>query len=49
VIVSRIEKGVYHAPWSVIDGYFRETGFQNIRRRKINFWMPLCVTIGDAD
>jgi ubiquinone/menaquinone biosynthesis C-methylase UbiE len=49
VIVSRIEKGVHHAPWSVIDGYFRSGGFQNIRRRKINFWMPLCVTIGDAD
>jgi len=48
VIVSHIEKGVYHAPWSVIDGYFRSAGFEQIRRRKLNFWMPLCVTVGDV-
>lgn len=48
VIVSAIEKGVYHAPWPVIDGYFRDAGFTNIRRRKINFWMPLCITVGEV-
>jgi ubiquinone/menaquinone biosynthesis C-methylase UbiE len=48
VIVSHIENGVYHAPWSVIDGYFRTCGFRNIHRRKINLWMPLCITVGDA-
>ncbi len=48
VIIDRIEGQVYHAPWSVIDGYFREAGFGHIRRRKFNFWMPLCATIGDV-
>ena len=48
VIISRIEGNVYHAPWSVIDRYFREAGFHSIRRRKLNFWMPLCATIGEV-
>lgn len=46
VLIARVEKNVHHAPWSQIDGYFRQTGFQNIRRRKFNVWMPLCATIG---
>lgn len=48
VMVSHFEDGVYHAPWSEIDGYFRNAGFTNIHRRKINLWSPLCVTIGDV-
>ncbi len=48
VIVDRIEGNVHHAPWSLIDRYFRDAGFVNTRRRKVNFWMPLCITIGDA-
>ena len=48
IIITRVEGKVYHAPWPVIDGYFREAGFSGIRRRKFNFWMPLCATIGDA-
>jgi ubiquinone/menaquinone biosynthesis C-methylase UbiE len=48
VIISHVEGRVHHAPWSTIDGYFRDAGFRNIRRRKINFWLPLCITIGDA-
>jgi ubiquinone/menaquinone biosynthesis C-methylase UbiE len=48
VIITRIEQGVYHAPWSVIDQYFRNSGLTNIHRRKINLWMPLCITVGDA-
>ncbi len=48
VIIARIEKNVHHAPWSQIDGYFREADFVNIHRRKFNFWMPLCATIGDV-
>lgn len=48
VIVGHIEKDVHHAPWSQIDGYFRDAGFVGIRRRKFNFWMPLCATIGEA-
>ena len=49
VIIAMVEKNIYHAPWHVIDGYFRAAGLTNIRRRKFNFWMPLCATIGDAD
>lgn len=48
VIIARVEKNVHHAPWSQIDGYFREANFENIHRRKFNFWMPLCATIGDV-
>jgi ubiquinone/menaquinone biosynthesis C-methylase UbiE len=47
-IITRVEGHVYHAPWPVVDTYFRQAGFQNIRRRKINFWFPLLATIGDA-
>jgi len=46
VLIAHVEKNVHHAPWSQIDGYFRQTGFQDIRRRKFNVWMPLCATIG---
>ncbi len=49
VVIARVEKNVHHAPWPQIDGFFREAGFANIRRRKFNFWMPLCATIGDAE
>ena len=48
VIINRVEGNVYHAPWSVIDRYFRNAGFVNISRRKFNFWLPLCATMGDA-
>lgn len=46
VIITRLEGRVYHAPWPIIDRYFRDAGFTNIRRRKFNFWLPLCATIG---
>lgn len=46
VVIAHVEKNVHHAPWSQIDGYFRQTGFKEIRRRKFNVWMPLCATIG---
>jgi SAM-dependent methyltransferase len=48
MIITKVEGHVYHAPWPVMDGYFREAGFCNIRRHKINFWFPLLATIGDA-
>jgi ubiquinone/menaquinone biosynthesis C-methylase UbiE len=48
VIIAHVEKQIHHAPWSQIDSYFRSAGFVNIRRRKFNFWMPLCATIGYA-
>lgn len=48
VIITAVEKHVFHAPWSTIDGYFREAGFREIRRRKINFWFPALLTVGVA-
>ena len=48
VIIARVEKNVHHAPWPQIDSYFRSADFQNIHRRKFNFWMPLCATMGDV-
>lgn len=48
VIITAVEKEVFHAPWSTIDGYFRNAGFDNIRRRKFNFWFPLLLTVGVA-
>jgi len=46
VIIAAVEKHVHHAPWSVIDGYFKTAGFREIRRRKLNFWFPLLLTVG---
>ncbi len=47
VVISRIEHGVYHAPWPVMNGYFEKAGLSNIRRRQFNFWFPSLATIGD--
>jgi ubiquinone/menaquinone biosynthesis C-methylase UbiE len=48
VIITAVEKHVFHAPWSTIDGYFRAAGFREIRRRKFNFWLPALLTVGGA-
>lgn len=48
VIITRVEKDVYHAPWSVIHDYFVNAGFTDIRRRRFNFWFPALATIGQV-
>jgi len=48
VIIDRVEKHVYHAPWSVIDNYFRKAGFCEIRRLKFNILFPALLTVGVA-
>ncbi len=48
VIIQRVEKDVYHAPWPIMHQYFVNAGLTNIRRRKVNLWLPLLATIGDA-
>lgn len=48
VIIGAVEKHVFHAPWSTIHRYFERAGFREIRRRKINFWFPLLLTVGVA-
>lgn len=48
VIITTIEKRVYHAPWPVIHDYFEVAGFRDIRRRKFNLLFPLLLTVGVA-
>lgn len=48
VIITAVEKEVFHAPWSTIHGYFQAAGFREIRRRKFNFWFPAFLTVGVA-
>ncbi len=48
VIITAVEKDVFHAPWSTIHSYFESAGFRDIRRRKFNFWMPALLTVGTA-
>ena len=45
-IIGRVEKPVFHAPWSTIHEYFEKAGFREMRRRKFNFWFPLLLTVG---
>lgn len=48
LIIGRVEKNVYHAPWTVIHRYLETAGFTAIRHRRLNFWFPLLMTMGDA-
>ena len=48
VIITAIEKSVYHAPWSTMRRYFETAGFQDIYHRKFNFFFPVLVTVGTA-
>jgi ubiquinone/menaquinone biosynthesis C-methylase UbiE len=48
VIITAVEKQVFHAPWSTIHGYLETAGFREIRRRKFNFWFPTLLTAGTA-
>jgi ubiquinone/menaquinone biosynthesis C-methylase UbiE len=44
--VASFEKGVHHAPWPQVRGYFQAAGLQHIRQRKYGVWAPLLVTVG---
>lgn len=46
VIVTAVEKEVFHAPWSTIHDYCVRAGFREIRRRKFNFLAPALLTVG---
>lgn len=48
VIITAVEKAVFHAPWSTIHDYFATAGFRDIRRRKFNCWFPTLLTVGTA-
>ncbi|MCG3138951.1 MAG: Demethylmenaquinone methyltransferase [Phycisphaerae bacterium] len=46
VIITRIEKAVYHVPWAQMRHLFEQAGFREIRQRKFNLFFPAFVTIG---
>ena len=48
VIVTYIEKGVYHAPGPAIDGYFRSARYRDVHRRKSISRRRCARTIGDV-
>lgn len=48
VIITAVEKSVFHAPWSTVHEYFTKAGFRDVRRRKFSFWMPGLLTVGIA-
>jgi len=48
VIITKVEKEVFHAPWRTIHDYFVAAGFEQVRRRKFNFWFPSLLTVGVA-
>jgi len=48
VLINWVENAVHHATWQQVHRYFADAGFRSIRRRKINFWLPLLVTVGDV-
>lgn len=48
VLVTRAEKDVHHCAWTEIDRFFHQAGFEVIGRRKINTFIPILVTVGEA-
>ncbi len=48
VLIKLAESAVRHATWQETHRYFVDAGFRTIRRRKISFWLPLLVTVGDV-
>ncbi len=48
VVITRVEKSVYHVPWHEVHGLFEAAGLTNIRRSKHSVLFPVLMTIGDA-
>lgn len=48
VIITAIEKSVFHAPWTTMRRYFQKAGFRDIYHRKFNFLLPAFVTVGSV-
>jgi ubiquinone/menaquinone biosynthesis C-methylase UbiE len=49
VIITAIEKAVFHAPWPTMRSYFENAGFRDIRQRKFNILFAAFITIGTAN
>lgn len=48
VIITRIEKSVFHPPWTTMRNYFEKAGFGDIYHRKFNFLFPAYATVGSV-
>ncbi len=46
VFVRAVEGEVHHVTWSAMRRMFRDAGLVDVRQRKLNFWMPLLLTVG---
>jgi ubiquinone/menaquinone biosynthesis C-methylase UbiE len=46
VVVRAMEGEVHHVTWSAMRRMFEDTGLVDIRQRKLNFWLPLLLTVG---
>jgi ubiquinone/menaquinone biosynthesis C-methylase UbiE len=47
VCISAVEKwSVHHCTWRDMRGHFEQAGFQDVYQRKINWWLPLLLTVG---
>lgn len=46
VIITAIEKSVYHAPWTVMRSYLEHAGFEEVYHHKFNFLFPAFLTVG---
>jgi len=46
VFVPTLEGQVHHVTWSAMRRMFENAGLVDIRQRKLNFWMPLLLTVG---
>ncbi len=48
VIITAIEKSVFHAPWKTMRAYFEKAGFAEVHHRKFNLVFPAFITVGTA-
>ena len=48
VIITAVEKNVYHVPWSQMRDLFLQAGLTDIRHRKFSWWFPSLLTMGTA-
>lgn len=46
VIITTLEKSVFHAPWTTMRRYFQNAGFRDVHHRKFNFLLPAFMTVG---
>jgi len=48
VCIAAVEGAVHHAPWSMVNRWFKQAGFREVTHRKFNYWFPGLLTTGVA-